>query len=111
MLAAQLTTDDVRHHVRQRQTEGAADATINRELATLRRIFKLGLQSTPLKVLPMPVIPMLKENNVRRGFVEDGDFTRLAAEGFGTMVARVPRVGLYLWLAAVRTPRAACGPS
>jgi integrase len=28
----------------------------------------------------MPAIPMLKENNVRRGFVEDSDFARLAAE-------------------------------
>ena len=38
------------------------------------------MQSTPPKVLRIPVIPMLKENNVRQGFVEDAEFSRLAVE-------------------------------
>ena len=33
MLAVNLTTDDVRHYIRQRQQEGASNATVNRELA------------------------------------------------------------------------------
>jgi integrase len=63
-----------------RQEEGAANATINRELATLRRALNLGRRSTPPKVRDVPYIPMLKEDNVRRGFVEDGEFSRLTAE-------------------------------
>lgn len=80
MLASALATDDVRAYVRSRQAAGAADATINRELATLKRMFKLGLETTPPKVLRVPFIPMLTENNVRQGFVEDADFAKLAAE-------------------------------
>jgi integrase len=77
--AAEVTTDDIRHYIRGRQEQKAADATINRELATLRRMFRLAMQSTPPKVSRVPHMPMLKENNVRRGFVEDADFAKLAA--------------------------------
>jgi integrase len=37
----------------------------------------LGLQQTPPKVDRVPHIPMLKENNVRKGFFEHGDFIAL----------------------------------
>jgi len=77
--AANLTTDEIRHYIRARQEEGAANATINRELATLKRMFNFGRQCTPPKVQTVPYIPMLKESNVRRGFVEDADFSRLTA--------------------------------
>jgi len=80
MLAVNLTTDDVRHYIRQRQQEGASNATINRELAALKRMLNFGRQSTPPKVRVVPYIPMLKENNVRTGFVEDEAFSRLTAE-------------------------------
>jgi integrase len=80
MLAANLTTDDIHHYIRQRQEQGAQNATVNRELSALKRMFNLGRQSTPPKVRVVPFIPMLKEDNVRSGFVEDGEFSRLAAE-------------------------------
>jgi len=80
MYAATLTTDDVRKYTRKRQEEKASNATINRELGALRRMFNLGRQGTPPKVLAVPYIPLLKEDNVRRGFVEDAAFSRLAAE-------------------------------
>jgi integrase len=78
--ASQLTTDEVRHFIGKRQDEGASNATINRELATLKRMFNLGTECTPPKVQVVPYIPMLKEANVRQGFVEDVEFSRLAAE-------------------------------
>jgi len=78
-LAAEVTTDDVLRYTRARQAKGAANATINRELATLKRMFRLGLQSTPPRVTRVPHIPMLKEDNTRTGFVEDADYTRLVA--------------------------------
>lgn len=79
-LAKNVTTDSVIGYTVQRQEERAANATINRELAVLRRAFNLARRSTPPKVKSVPYIPMLKENNVRKGFVEDADFSRLAAE-------------------------------
>jgi len=80
MLAVNLTTDDVRHYIRQRRQEGASNATVNRELAALKRMLNFGRQSTPPKVRAVPYIPMLKEDNVRTGFVEDDAFSRLTAE-------------------------------
>jgi len=43
----------------------------------LKRIFNLGARQTPPKVDRVPFIPMLKENNVRKGFFEDGEFQAL----------------------------------
>ncbi len=78
-LAANLTTDAITRYTLARQKEGAAYATINRELAALRRAFNFGKRSTPPKVRNVLYIPMLKENNVRKGFVEDADYEKLAS--------------------------------
>ncbi len=79
---ASIATADVRRYVASRQapirledgTEkpGAAAATINRELAALKRAFTLALQAGTL--LHVPHIPMLKEDNVRTGFFEREEF-------------------------------------
>jgi integrase len=57
--------------------KGASNATINREMAALRRILNLGARQTPPKVNRVPYIPMLKENNTRKGFFEHADFIAL----------------------------------
>jgi integrase len=50
---------------------------VNRELAALKRMFRLGQQATPAKVLRVPNFPKLKENNVRQGFLEDAQYRKL----------------------------------
>jgi integrase len=80
MRAANVTTDAVEKFKRQRREEGAAPATVNRELATLRRAFNYGKRCTPPKVFSVPHIQMFRENNARQGFVEEAEFARMAAE-------------------------------
>ncbi len=70
--AAQIGTADVRRYTAERQAAGASNATINRELAALKRGFTLGIQGN--KVLARPHIPMLQERNVRTGFFEPEQF-------------------------------------
>jgi integrase len=65
-------TDAVKKYITQRLAADAANATVNRELAALKRMFNLGLQSE--RIHRKPYIPMLKENNARQGFFEHGEF-------------------------------------
>ncbi len=82
----ELDTSKVRKYVEHRmeakevegQTiRGASNATINRELAALKRMLNLGAKCTPPKVDRVPYVPMLKESNVRKGFFEKSEFVSL----------------------------------
>jgi integrase len=59
--------------------QDAAPATINREMSALKRMFRLGYYATPPLVTRLPRFPHLKENNVRKGFVEDGPCQRIVS--------------------------------
>ena len=78
--ASDLTTQQLRGYIATRRDQGAEPSTINRELGLLRRAFNLGLQSTPPKVRLVPHFPMLKESNVRRGFLESDQYDRLSEQ-------------------------------
>ncbi len=79
--AHHLATADVRAYIATRQTapgpdeEGAANATINRELAALKRAFNLALKDG--KIHQKPHFPMLTEDNVRTGFLGEIEFLAL----------------------------------
>ena len=59
------------------QDDGLAYATIDRDLAALKRAFNLAFRSTPRIVQAVPVFPRLKEAPPRKGFgrVARRDFT------------------------------------
>ncbi len=68
-----ITTSDIRAFTAKRQAGGAVNASINRDLVLLKRMCKLAIQAGKLMV--QPYIPLLKENNIRKGFFETAQFT------------------------------------
>ncbi len=73
--ALAITEDRVTAYVRKRQEEGAENGTINRELTTLKRMFRLGERA--LRVNRRPFIAMLKEAAPRSGFFEPSEVAAL----------------------------------
>jgi integrase len=65
----------VRRYAAERLAAGAANATVNRELAALKRMFTLATRAERLSSAPH--IALLEEANARQGFVDPGDFDRL----------------------------------
>ena len=63
--AHSVTAADVRQFIAVRQRQNASPATINRELAVLRRAFRLEIEAESIH--RMPKIRTLLENNVRAG--------------------------------------------
>jgi integrase len=74
MKALEVNTPLIKKYIEKRMSEGKANATINRELAALKKAFNLAVRCTPPKVPQVPYVPMMKENNVRKGFIEYEEF-------------------------------------
>jgi len=67
--AAEVTQAHVKRYLQARRRAGAANATINRELAFLGRAFRLGHDGGMVARL-LPRVEHLPEHNVREGFLE-----------------------------------------
>jgi integrase len=78
--AAEFSTSHIRRYVTERLKNGAANATINRELEILERAFGLASKCEPPKVARLVHIPMLTEDNVRSGFLDDAGYLCLRRE-------------------------------
>lgn len=59
--------------------EGTAPATVNRRCEALRQAYRLAARRSPPKVLVAPLVPLLKVQNARQGFLSREDVTRLLA--------------------------------
>jgi integrase len=95
--AAFVTTADLNDYILTRHDEGARNATINRELALLRRAFQIGYDARPRRVPEIPAfLPKLPESP-REGFIEDADFRKLLKAikepGLHAMVLTAYRLG------------------
>jgi integrase len=70
--AIQVTSAHVTAYQAKRQEQKAANATINRELAALKRMFSLAQHAE--RIHRAPYIAMLREQNVRVGFFEEDQY-------------------------------------
>lgn len=75
--AIAVTTDILNRYVTQCRESGLSNATINRDLAALRRAFNLALRAG--KIQAIPFFPHLKESAPRSGFLEPADYDKLKA--------------------------------
>lgn len=73
--AAAIDEAAARKHVTKRLKGGAAPATVNHDIAALKRMLRLGYQLRMVE--RMPDIPTLSVDNARKGFFEEGDLQTL----------------------------------
>lgn len=75
-----ITTSDIRAYIEHRQKQDAANATINRELAALKRMFNLAKRARRILADHVPHIELLQEDNIRKGFFERDQFEAVRAK-------------------------------
>lgn len=75
--AVRITEDRVTAYVAHRRAEGAATATVNRELAALKRAFRLAARAS--LVPRRPDIVLYREDNARKGFFEEAQYQAVLA--------------------------------
>jgi len=90
-----ITTGRIDQYQQARLHEKAARATINREMAYLRRGFKLLIEGE--QVSRVPVIKLLEGENVRQGFIDVGDFYSVVGHLFPTVHPSIKDVLEFLY--------------
>ena len=75
--ALEVTSSRLQDYIAHRQDEGAAAATINRELEELQRAFTLAVEADTLALVPKFL--SLAEDNTRQGFFERAEFEAVLA--------------------------------
>jgi integrase len=76
MKAVSLTSDKLNRYTAWCREQGLSNATINRDMAALRRAFRLAIEDR--KLVRAPKFRRLKESEPRQGFVEEPQYDRLA---------------------------------
>ena len=75
--AQAVSTERILAYVRYRQQQQAANATMNRELAALKRMLRLGERTG--RIVRRPLIDLLQEHDARTGFFEREEFDAVLA--------------------------------
>jgi len=92
----QITPADIESYVA-RRVRNAAPATVNRELAFLKRIYNDAIANRRAEANPVRAVRMFKENNARVRFLAEEEVTQLQAamsEDSWSLVALALHTGL-----------------
>jgi len=73
-----IATADIESYKAYRLEQNVEPATVNRELAAIRRAFRLAVDGGKLAM--MPKVKLLQEHNVRSGFFERAEFDAILAQ-------------------------------
>jgi len=74
--AAEFSSEHLKRYRQMRLKQKAENASINRELAIVKRVFNLALQHDPPLIARKPYVKMLEEKNVRSGFLDHAEYVR-----------------------------------
>jgi integrase len=77
--AALVTKADINQYVSDRLAAKARHATVNREVAFLKRAYRLGHEARPRLINDVPPFPTPLAESPRKGFIEDATFEKLLA--------------------------------
>ena len=94
--ALDITADRIAAYTERRLEAGMKPASVNRELAALRRMFTLAIRAG--KIATRPHIAQLAEDNAREGFLEPADFAALGAR----LAAWLADVAIFAYLTGWR---------
>jgi len=72
MKAVAIDRARIESYIRSRKADGLENSSVNRELAALRRMFSLAVEHEVISRAPK--IKLLREDNVRRNFLQPADF-------------------------------------
>ena len=85
MRAESVTTDKMNRYISDLAAQGYANGSINRDMAILKRMFRLAARTTPPKIRKLPVFPSrLREAPPRSGFVVDQQYRAIMAQPMET---------------------------
>jgi integrase len=75
--ASEITTSRQREYQQKRIIEGAANGTINREIAIISKSLRLGYDHEPRKIHAVPRLLFLPENNARKVFISNEQLSKI----------------------------------
>jgi integrase len=79
--AESVSTEKLDRYIETQAAKGYANGSINRDMACLKRMFRLAARSTPPKIRQLPVFPpRLREAAPRAGFVVDAQYRALMSQ-------------------------------